>query len=143
MVSYLDGSTIAQLGLPDMQTPIAYALSYPERVATEVTTLDLTKVGSLDFIEPDMVRFPGLKLAFDIIQLNPQAAVIFNAANEVAVSAFLSKAIRFDQIWHCIDASLQALATNDAYDEQTLASILEKHCKVTEFARCWCGAHGI
>ncbi|MDP3843107.1 MAG: 1-deoxy-D-xylulose-5-phosphate reductoisomerase [Oxalobacteraceae bacterium] len=89
MVSYIDGSVLAQLGNPDMRTPIAHALAYPERIASGVAHLDLTSIGQLDFKKPDLNRFPCLKLAFDALRAGGSAPAILNAANEVAVQGFL------------------------------------------------------
>lgn len=95
MVEYCDGSVIAQLGIPDMKTPIAYALSYPERIPLKLPPLDLCKIGTLTFEEPDLLRFPCLKLAYDAIAAGGVAPAVLNAANEVAVQAFLEEKIAF------------------------------------------------
>ena len=89
MVEYVDGSTIAQLGTPDMRTPIAYALAWPDRMATPGKALDLVTVGRLDFEAPDPVRFPALQLARAALEAGGARPAILNAANEVAVAAFL------------------------------------------------------
>ncbi|MEA5096915.1 MAG: 1-deoxy-D-xylulose-5-phosphate reductoisomerase [Burkholderiaceae bacterium] len=98
MVSYVDGSVIAQLGNPDMRTPIAHALAYPERIASGVSHLDLTRMGNLQFERPDFVRFPCLRLAYDALKAGGVMPAILNAANEVAVQAFLDKRIGFRMI---------------------------------------------
>lgn len=98
MVCYIDGSMLAQLGNPDMRIPIANALAYPERIDSGVAQLDLTQVGQLFFERPDVGRFPCLKLAYDALQAGGSAAVILNAANEVAVQAFLNQTIGFRMI---------------------------------------------
>ncbi|MEO6352704.1 MAG: 1-deoxy-D-xylulose-5-phosphate reductoisomerase [Oxalobacteraceae bacterium] len=98
MVSYIDGSVLAQLGNPDMRTPIAHALAYPERIASGVAHLDLTSIGQLDFKKPDFNRFPCLKLAFDALRVGGSAPAILNAANEVAVQGFLDGRIGFRMI---------------------------------------------
>ena len=98
LVEYTDGSVLAQLGNPDMRTPIAYALAYPERIAAGVEPLDLFKIAHLDFHAPDFERFPCLRLAYDALSEGGTAPAILNAANEVAVEAFLNRRIRFDQI---------------------------------------------
>ncbi|MES2259216.1 MAG: 1-deoxy-D-xylulose-5-phosphate reductoisomerase [Pseudomonadota bacterium] len=98
MVSYSDGSVLAELGNPDMRTPIAHALAYPERIASGVAQLDLTRVGSLQFEHPDFARFPCLALAFDALRAGGTAPALLNAANEVAVAAFLDQRIGFRQI---------------------------------------------
>lgn len=98
MVSYADGSVLAQLGNPDMRTPIAYGLAYPERMHAGVSPLDLTRAGALTFEAPDLVRFPCLGLAFDALRAGGVAPVALNAANEVAVEAFLQGRVRFTDI---------------------------------------------
>ena len=89
MVEYQDGSVIAQLGIPDMKTPIAYAFSYPERIPLRLPPLDLCAVGSLTFEEPDVMRFPCLSLAYHALEAGGIAPAVLNAANEIAVEAFL------------------------------------------------------
>ena len=93
MVEYTDGSIISQMGNPDMRTPIAYSLLWPERGESGVASLDLFSVRQLNFEEPDLLRFPCLKLAQDAIQTGGTAPAVLNAANEVAVSAFLKAEI--------------------------------------------------
>lgn len=95
MVSYVDGSVIAQLGQPDMRTPIAHALAFPERIASGVVPLDLAEIAQLNFERPDFERFPCLKLAYQALQTGGTAPAILNAANEVAVEAFLNREIGF------------------------------------------------
>ncbi len=97
-VAFHDGSTLAQLGLPDMRTPIAAALAWPERIASGVEQLDLTRIGRLDFEPPDTQRFPCLQLAYDALRTGGTACATLNAANEVAVQAFLDGRIAFHQI---------------------------------------------
>ena len=91
LVEYLDGSMLAQLGNPDMRTPIAHALAYPERVDSGVEPLDLFRVAQLDFEAPDTVRFPSLRLAREALDVGGGAACVLNAANEIAVAAFLDR----------------------------------------------------
>jgi len=98
MVAYVDGSVIAQLGCPDMRTPIAHALAFPERIASGVGALDLAAVGALHFQAFDPQRFPVVSLAYRAIHTGGTAPAILNAANEVAVAAFLERQMRFDQI---------------------------------------------
>ena len=98
LVEYVDGSVLAQLGNPDMRTPIAYALGYPQRIAAGVDFLDLAALGRLDFSEPDHRRFPCLDLAREALRAGGSAATVLNAANEAAVAAFLESTLRFDQI---------------------------------------------
>ena len=98
MVSYVDGSVLAELGNPDMRTPIAHALAYPERIASGVAPLDLMQIAQLTFTAPDLARFPCLKLAYDALRAGDSAPALLNAANEVAVQAFLEERIGFRQI---------------------------------------------
>ena len=108
MVEYIDGCVIAQLGTPDMKAPIAYALSYPERVATGVTPLDLTSFSGLTFFKPDMVKFRCLKLAYQALDAGPSMPAVMNAANEVAVAAFLEGRIGFTAIASVIEEVMTA-----------------------------------
>jgi 1-deoxy-D-xylulose-5-phosphate reductoisomerase len=98
LVSYRDGSTLAQLGNPDMRTPIAHALAYPERIDSGVKALSLVDIGKLEFEAPDLERFPCLSLAFQALKTGGAAPNIMNAANEIAVEAFLKGAIGFHRI---------------------------------------------
>ncbi|EIC83060.1 1-deoxy-D-xylulose-5-phosphate reductoisomerase [Serratia sp. M24T3] len=98
MVRYIDGSVLAQLGSPDMRTPIAHAMAYPARVSAGVQPLDFCKMGALTFSEPDYVRYPCLKLAIDASRTGQSATTTLNAANEVSVAAFLAGQIRFGDI---------------------------------------------
>jgi 1-deoxy-D-xylulose-5-phosphate reductoisomerase len=98
MVSYCDGSVLAQLGNPDMRTPIAHALAYPERIDSGVAQLDITQIGTLQFEKPDFARFPCLALAFEALRAGGTAPALLNAANEVAVQAFLETRIGFRDI---------------------------------------------
>ena len=98
MVSYVDGSVLAQLGNPDMRTPIAHALAFPERIESGVGQLDLTAIGTLQFEKPDFKRFPCLALAFEALEAGGTAPALLNAANEIAVEAFLDSRIGFRDI---------------------------------------------
>jgi len=109
LVEYVDGSVLAQLGNPDMRTPIAYGLAYPERIDAGVAPLDLFKVATLDFAAPDLERFPCLALAYQALRAAGTAPAALNAANEVAVAAFLDKQISFLAIPRIIEAVLDAL----------------------------------
>ncbi len=108
MVEYDDGSVLAQLGNPDMRTPIAYGLGYPDRLESGVSSLDLFKIAQLDFMAPDLTRFPCLKLAYDALRAEGTAPAILNAANEVAVAAFLEGQIGFMEIAATIEDVLSA-----------------------------------
>ena len=109
MVQYVDGSVLAQLGNPDMRTPIAYALAYPERIKSGVAALDLLKVATLNFEAFDDQRFPCLTLAYQALRAGGTAPVVLNAANEIAVTAFLDKQIPFLLIPRLIARALAAL----------------------------------
>jgi len=109
MVSYLDGSVLAQLGTPDMRTPIAYALAYPARMATPGKRLDLGMIGQLTFEAPDPVRFPALRITRAALKAGGGAPTILNAANEVAVQSFLSRAIGFLDIARVVEETVGVL----------------------------------
>ena len=108
MVEYIDGSILAQLGNPDMRTPIAYGLGYPERLSSGVSSLDLLTTARLDFCAPDTTRFPCLRIAYDALNAGGTAPAILNAANEMAVEAFLAEKIGFMDIPNVIDSVLRA-----------------------------------
>jgi 1-deoxy-D-xylulose-5-phosphate reductoisomerase len=103
MVEYLDGSVMAQMGVPDMKGPIAYALTYPARIPSGVKPLDLTTLSGLTFFNPDLVRFPALKLAYQALQAGESMPAVMNAANEIAVEAFLGGRIGFMAIAESIE----------------------------------------
>ncbi len=109
MVEYIDGSILAQLGNPDMRTPIAYALGFPDRIESGVGSLDLCRIAALHFEEPDYSRFPCLALAFEALEAGGAAPTILNAANEVAVQCFLDGKIRFPAIPNVISGTLDKL----------------------------------
>jgi len=109
LVEYVDGSVLAQLGNPDMRTPIAYGLAYPERIDAGVAPLDLFKVATMDFTAPDFERFPCLALAYQALRAAGTAPAVLNAANEIAVAAFLDKQIPFLSIPRVIAAVLDSL----------------------------------
>jgi 1-deoxy-D-xylulose-5-phosphate reductoisomerase len=121
MVEYIDGCVIAQLGTPDMKAPIAYALSYPERVATGVKPLDLTLFSGLTFFKPDLEKFRCLKLAYEALASGPSMPAVMNAANEVAVAAFLEGRIGFTDIATVIDETMSA---HDAVPLVTIEDVL-------------------
>lgn len=108
-VEYADGSVLAQLGNPDMRTPIAYAMAWPERIAAGVEPLDLFKIARLDFHAPDFERFRCLQLAYDVLAAGGTASAILNAANEVVVAAFLERDLPFLGIARLNEAVLSAL----------------------------------
>ncbi len=109
MVDYFDGSVIAQLGMPDMRTPISYALSWPNRIETPVPRLELEKIKELTFEPPDPVKFPALRASREALEAGGYAPTILNAANEVAVENFLNKKIEFGEIIKLIDKALEKI----------------------------------
>ncbi len=132
MVSYTDGSVLAQLGQPDMRTPIAHALAYPERIASGVNALDLAKIGQLQFLAPDFQRFPCLKLAYDALEQGGSAAAVLNAANEVAVQAFLDREIGFRMIDQLIQRVMDRLPSRSIAD---IDALLEEDRSARELTR--------
>lgn len=131
MVDYLDGSVLAQLGNPDMRTPIAHALSWPERIDSGVEPLNMFEVKKLDFEPPDDARFPCLKLAREAIQEGGNLPAVLNAANEVAVAAFLDGRIRFTDIERIISATLEDAEKTPG---DTLDEVLESDSCAREIA---------
>lgn len=121
LIRYVDGSVLAQLGQPDMRTPIAYSLSWPDRVEAGVDILDLVKTGRLDFESPNLDAFPCLRLAYEAIDVSGGMCA-FSAANEVAVDAFLSERIRFTDIDQTIEATLNSVKLSEP---TTLAEVIE------------------
>jgi 1-deoxy-D-xylulose-5-phosphate reductoisomerase len=134
MVEYVDGSVIAQLGNPDMRTPIAHALAYPERIEAGVGSLDLFQIARLDFEAPDLQRFPCLALAFRALRAGGSAPATLNAANEVAVQAFLDGAIGFTDIPMLIAAALDALPASPL---NALADVLAADAAARDFAQSY------
>ncbi len=121
MVQFHDASVMAQLGTPDMRVPIAYGLSWPERIESGTARLDFSKMAAMTFEVPDFQRFPCLQLAWDSLRAPSGTCAVLNAANEVAVAAFLDRRIRFDQIQHILLATLAAVAPSKP---QTLEDLL-------------------
>ena len=109
MVAYSDGSVLAQMGQPDMRTPIAYTLAWPQRMATPVERLDLAKIGRLTFEAPDSTRFPALRLSRQALQTGGSAPTILNAANEVAVQGFLDRRLGFLGIAEVVERTLERI----------------------------------
>ncbi|MGC3819424.1 MULTISPECIES: 1-deoxy-D-xylulose-5-phosphate reductoisomerase [unclassified Acinetobacter] len=128
MVQYVDGSTLAQMGNPDMCTPIAHALAWPERIQTQVPALNLFANQQLDFQEPDTLRFPALKLARQAMQTGGLAPAILNAANEIAVAAFLKNDIGFTEISQVVEQTLNQV-------EGGAAESIERILQVDQMAR--------
>ncbi|WP_066271408.1 1-deoxy-D-xylulose-5-phosphate reductoisomerase [Hydrogenophaga palleronii] len=123
MVQYTDRSVVAQLGTPDMRGPIAYGLSWPERIESGAAALDFANLAALSFEKPDDRRFPGLRLAWDALAGPVGTTAVLNAANEVAVAAFLERRLRFDQIHSVNHATLQALTPSKPQDLADLLAI--------------------
>lgn len=130
LVEYQDGSVVAQLGIPDMKIPIAYALSYPERMPLDLPSLNLTKCGNLEFLHPDYDRFPALRLAFEALQRGGVSSAVMNAANEVAVDAFLKKYIPFPKISTVVE---ETMARVQGGSDEVLNDLLEadKNARLT------------
>lgn len=116
MVQFVDGSIKAQMGLPDMKLPIQYALGYPERLSSEFERTDLSKIGQLTFMEPDLGKYECLKIAFDVMEEGGTAPCIMNAANEIAVDKFLNKEIKFSQIPELINRALGKMGNHNSPD---------------------------
>jgi len=132
LVEFIDGSVIAQLGAADMRIPIAYALAWPKRMATPAERLDLARIGSLDFEPPDLGRFPALRLAREVLAAGGAAAIILNAANEIAVAAFLDRRIGFADIAATV---ARALETIDAGAPWSIAEVIDIDSQVREKTR--------
>jgi 1-deoxy-D-xylulose-5-phosphate reductoisomerase len=122
MVQFIDSSVIAQLGCPDMRLPIQYALSYPDRIECDFERLDLAKIATLTFEEPDMDTFPCLKLAYDTLKMGGTYSAVLNSANEVLVNEFLEDKIGFYDIPYYIEKTLEA---HSSISEPTVEDILE------------------
>jgi 1-deoxy-D-xylulose-5-phosphate reductoisomerase len=137
LVYYRDGSVLAQLGNPDMRTPIAYGLAWPDRIESGVDSLDLATIGRLEFREPDPVRFPGLRLGRQAAEARGAAPVLFNAANEIAVAAFLAGQVGFGQIPVIIERVMNRLAPPAPAD---LDAVLALDAESRALARQWAGA---
>jgi 1-deoxy-D-xylulose-5-phosphate reductoisomerase len=138
MVEYIDGSVLAQLGNPDMRTPIAHALAWPERIESGVSSLDIIATARLDFSAPDTQRFPCLRLAQEAAKVSGTAPALLNAANEVAVAAFLARQIRFDQIPHVIEHVLTRLtAVEPTSLEQVQSADAEARALASSFIKSW------
>ena len=136
LVSYVDGSVIAQLGEPDMRTPIAYALAWPDRMAAEIPRLDLAKTAQLTFEPPDEIRFPALGLAKAAMRTGGMAPSVLNAANEVAVAAFLDRGLSFPGISEVVRTTLErADAENLLRPVNCIEAVLEIDGRARELAR--------
>ncbi|MFC6052132.1 1-deoxy-D-xylulose-5-phosphate reductoisomerase [Acinetobacter sp. Ac_877] len=123
LVQYVDGSTLAQMGNPDMCTPIAHALAWPKRIQTHVPPLNLFMNNQLDFQEPDTTRFPALDLARQAMKVGGLAPAILNAANEIAVAAFLKNKIKFTDIPKIVEKTLNSIAIAPAESIETILQV--------------------
>jgi 1-deoxy-D-xylulose-5-phosphate reductoisomerase len=138
MVSYNDGSVLAQLGNPDMRTPIAYGLGWPARINSGVAPLDLFKVARLDFETADYTRFPCLRLAYEAHRSGGHATIALNAANEIAVEAFLNRQLRFTDIPRVIEYALEQTTSGTP---ETLDEILIQDGESRQQANLWVREH--
>ncbi|MCK5813182.1 MAG: 1-deoxy-D-xylulose-5-phosphate reductoisomerase, partial [Cocleimonas sp.] len=134
MVAYNDGSVLAQLGNPDMRTPIAYGLGWPTRIESGVAPLDLFEIARLDFETPDYNRFPCLRLAYEAHQAGGNATIALNAANEIAVDAFLNRKLRFTDIPTLIEYALEQTTSGTP---ETLDEILIQDSESRQQADLW------
>ena len=140
LVEYVDGSVIAQLGNPDMRTPIAHALAYPERIDAGVDFLDLARIGALHFETPNLGRFPCLRLAYEALHLGGGAPALLNAANEVAVARFLSGEIGFTDIPRVIE---RVLAHCPSGAVSSIDDVLETDAAARACAESWLAARAL
>lgn len=132
MVDYVDGSVLAQMGNPDMRTPIAHAMAWPERFDSGVAPLDIFEVGHMDFEKPDLKRFPCLRLAYEAIKSGGIMPTVLNAANEIAVEAFLNEEVKFTDIAVIIEHSMAQFKPDDA---GSLELVLQADQDAREVAR--------
>ena len=134
MVAYVDGSVIAQLGNPDMRTPIAHAMGYPDRIDSGVSALDMFKIAHLDFEEPDFKKFPCLRLAYQALAAGGNMPAVLNAANEIAVESFLTKRIPFTAIPTMIEYTMHSVK---AEEMATLEDVLRTDAIARDIAHDW------
>ncbi|BCO09936.1 1-deoxy-D-xylulose 5-phosphate reductoisomerase [Desulfolithobacter dissulfuricans] len=140
LVEYVDGSVVAQLGIPDMRIPIAYALSYPERLGLGLSRLSLSECGRLDFEKPDYDRFPALRLAFDCLEQGGTWPAVLNAANEIAVDAFLDGRIGFTDISRVVARTTRKVEHGDDRDLDAILEADRQARIVAEEEVCLTGA---
>jgi len=134
MVAYVDGSVIAQLGNPDMRTPIAHAMGYPDRIESGVSALDMFKVAHLDFEEPDFKKFPCLRLAYQALAAGGNMPAVLNAANEIAVESFLKKRMPFTAIPLMIEHAMKTVRQEEM---TTLDDVLRTDAQARDAAQNW------
>ncbi len=140
LVEYVDGSVLAQLGNPDMRTPIAHALAYPERIDPGVQSLDLCAIGTLQFERPDLDRFPCLRLAYRALEAGGNAPIVLNAANEIAVANFLTGALAFSRIAGFVEEVLARITPSRV---RTLEDVLAADAQARAEAEQQLGAVGV
>ena len=140
LVEYVDGSVLAQLGNPDMRTPIAHALAYPERIDPGVQSLDLCAIGTLQFERPDLDRFPCLRLAYQALEAGGNAPIVLNAANEIAVANFLAGALAFSRIAGFVEEVLARITPSRV---RTLEDVLAADAQARAEAEQQLGAVGV
>jgi 1-deoxy-D-xylulose-5-phosphate reductoisomerase len=138
LVHYCDGSVLAQMGMPDMRTPIAYCLAWPERMGAPTARLDLASLGNLTFEEPDVSRFPALRIAREALAAGGNAPIVLNAANEIAVNAFLCEKIGFTSISKVVEATLDASTSASDIGKLT-AKTLNEILAIDQAARTLAG----
>jgi len=143
MVEYEDGSVLAQLGHPDMRTPIAHALAWPRRLASGTSFLDFARLATLEFQAPDLARFPCLRLAFAALEAGGTSPAILNAANEIAVQAFLERRIGFTTIAAMVEWVLKQLAVDADTTLVTLETILDADAQARSVASEWIARCGL
>jgi 1-deoxy-D-xylulose-5-phosphate reductoisomerase len=134
LVTYIDGSVLAQLASPDMRTPIAYALGYPHRIEAPTRRLDLAELGQMTFEAPDLDRFPCLRLAQEAMAEGKGATTVLNAANEVAVAAFLAGKLAFETIANVVETTLR-VCSGQKGEPLSLAAVLALDSQARECAR--------
>ena len=131
LVQYVDGSVLAQLGNPDMRTPIAHGLAWPQRISSNVPDLDLAEIAQLTFEQPDLEAFPCLKLAYQVAEVAGDAPAVLNAANEIAVDAFLKQRLGFTDIAKVVEQTLNSF---DFFEPDTLAAVQESDARARRTA---------
>jgi 1-deoxy-D-xylulose-5-phosphate reductoisomerase len=122
MVEFVDGSVLAQLGISDMRMPIQFALTYPERCGNDLPSVNLSRIGKLEFSEPDLKKFPCLELAQEALRTGGSMTAVLNAANEVAVEKFLTQRIRFSGIPRLVETTM---AKHNVVSEPSLEDVLD------------------
>lgn len=144
LIQYCDGSVLSQLGVPDMRSPIAYSLAWPERMPAPVKRLDLAALGKLTFEEPDEKRFPAIRIAREAMKTGGTAPTVMNAANEIAVERFLARQVGFMTIPKVVEATIEASISEIGITRaSTLDEVLETDMAARRLAERFCGAYRI